>query len=425
LSRQASFEELFRRASEAAFVIDPSADRFVAANAAGCELLGYALEELLETPVSLIHPGELVQLQEVVERALHDGRCCTITLTCRTRTGECLPTDMALYAVETGDGVNVLGLVHDRSQHRRRDRAAVPSIRAAVVADIPALRDVYRRASLSNAGDRVALLAHPDALEYDPHAVDQNLVRAAFVDGRLVGFATLVPQERVGELEDLFVDPCWMRRGIARTLVLDAIENAREQRLRRIEVTANPHALGFYEKVGFVHDGIAQTPFGPGHRMHLPACSELIEWYDGPRSALRHLFQLADDSAEQIGRYLELGRVLVAIAANRIVGVAQLVPRESGTVELKSLAVLPDFQRRGIGRALVDRASAICRSEGASALAVTTATADIDNIRFYQRCGFRAVSIEQDTFTEANGYPVGLDADGIPVRDSITFTLVL
>ena len=51
--------------------------------------------------------------------------------------------------------------------------------------------------------------------------------------------------------------------------VQDAVETAREQGLTRVEVTANPHALGFYEKVGFVRNGMTQTPFGPGHRMYM------------------------------------------------------------------------------------------------------------------------------------------------------------
>ena len=34
-------------------------------------------------------------------------------------------------------------------------------------------------------------------------------------------------------------------------------------------VIANPHALAFYEAVGFVADGLVPTRFGPGHRMHL------------------------------------------------------------------------------------------------------------------------------------------------------------
>jgi GNAT superfamily N-acetyltransferase len=150
-----------------------------------------------------------------------------------------------------------------------------------------------------------------------------------------------------------------------------------------------------------------------------------ITWHDGPRAPLRHLFELADDSAEQIDDYIERGRVLVARdEGNKIIGHAQLVPaHRPDTIELKSIAVLPHRRRRGIGRALVGHVLAICRSEGARAVTVATATADIDNIRFYQRCGFRATSVERNAFTEAKGYPRGLEADGIPVRDSITFAL--
>ena len=37
---RASIEQLIDRARDPAFILDPSADRFVAANPAGCELLG-------------------------------------------------------------------------------------------------------------------------------------------------------------------------------------------------------------------------------------------------------------------------------------------------------------------------------------------------------------------------------------------------
>jgi ribosomal protein S18 acetylase RimI-like enzyme len=152
-----------------------------------------------------------------------------------------------------------------------------------------------------------------------------------------------------------------------------------------------------------------------------------IAWYEGSRASLRHLFELADDSAVQIDGYIGEGRVLVALdETGEIVGHLQLVPTDRpGTVELKSVAVREDLRRRGIGRRLVDRALEVCRAEEARALTVTTATADIENIRFYQRCGFRAVAVERDAFTPARGYPPGLEADGIPVRDSITFALPL
>ena len=159
---------------------------------------------------------------------------------------------------------------------------------------------------------------------------------------------------------------------------------------------------------------------GEAHRIR-------IGWYDGPRARLRPLYELADDSSAQIDSYIELGRVLVARDdQGEIIGHLQLVAgRTPETVELKSIAVRPDRQGSGVGGRLVERAAATSRDDGLRALTVTTAVADLDNLRFYQRCGFRATSIQQDAFTEAKGYPPELCADGIRVRDSITFTLAL
>lgn len=111
-------------AQEPAFVLDSLEDRFVAANPSGCAMLGYAHHELLETPISRIHPGELPQLHDFVARVLHDGQGATIALTCRTRSGTCLPAEMALQAFEDAGRVLVVALVRDRSEHRWRAEAA-------------------------------------------------------------------------------------------------------------------------------------------------------------------------------------------------------------------------------------------------------------------------------------------------------------
>ncbi|HEV2372668.1 MAG TPA: GNAT family N-acetyltransferase [Streptosporangiaceae bacterium] len=71
------------------------------------------------------------------------------------------------------------------------------------------------------------------------------------------------------ELEDLFVEPGWMRRGIGRALVLDMIAIARGRGIGRVEVTANPHALAFYEKAGFVVYREVATRFRTAPRMRL------------------------------------------------------------------------------------------------------------------------------------------------------------
>lgn len=136
--------------------------------------------------------------------------------------------------------------------------------------DVDALQEIFREASLSNEGDRQALLAHPAALVFP--GIDSTRGRTRVVedaDGRLVGFVTTRPAGVAVELEDLFVDPTCMRQGLGRTLIDDAVTRARGDGAARLEVTANRHALDFYRAVGFVVDHPVATEFGVGDRMHL------------------------------------------------------------------------------------------------------------------------------------------------------------
>lgn len=143
-------------------------------------------------------------------------------------------------------------------------------IRTAAPSDMAALREVFRRASLSNAGDRAALLANPEELDLSDRAVRDGRTRiAALQDGSILGFATTTPSDHTVELEDLFVDPEWRFRGVARALVSDAVANASRAGVKRIDVIANPHALAFYEAVGFRVDRVVATRFGEGPLMHL------------------------------------------------------------------------------------------------------------------------------------------------------------
>ncbi len=140
-------------------------------------------------------------------------------------------------------------------------------IRPAGPADLDAIREIFRAASLWNEGDRAALLAHPEVLEFpDDAVVDGRLRVAVDDDGTVLGFATVTPCPDAWELEDLFVDPAHMRRGIATALVRHLVAEAD---VPWIEVTANPHAMAFYRSVGFVDDGVAETRFGPAPRMRL------------------------------------------------------------------------------------------------------------------------------------------------------------
>ena len=120
--RDRLFERVFEESNDSAYLMDPIGGRILDANPAGCNMLEYTREELLATPVSEIHPAEHAQMSEFVGRVLLERRGSTIKLTCRTKTGVYLPTEMTFHAFESCGHLYVLGLVQDRSEHRMRRR---------------------------------------------------------------------------------------------------------------------------------------------------------------------------------------------------------------------------------------------------------------------------------------------------------------
>jgi GNAT superfamily N-acetyltransferase len=147
-----------------------------------------------------------------------------------------------------------------------------------------------------------------------------------------------------------------------------------------------------------------------------------VEIFEGDRARLRPLFELADDSAALLDAYVDEGRVLVARDGDEVIGHLQLVATDDGdVVEIKNMAVLPAHQGSGVGRALVEHALDLARRDRCTRVLVATGAGDVGNLRFYQRLGFRMLSIERDAFTPAHGYPDGLEVDGIPLRDRVWF----
>ena len=153
---------------------------------------------------------------------------------------------------------------------RNQNEAVFPTIRYAVMSDMAELRGIFRRASLSNENDRGQLVAHPESLVLAADGVRERRTRIALeTSGSIIGFASYLISENIAELEDLFVDPPWMRHRVGEALVEDILVLVREQNFESLEVTANPHAMAFYEHLGFVADRLVDTEFYPAPRMHL------------------------------------------------------------------------------------------------------------------------------------------------------------
>jgi GNAT superfamily N-acetyltransferase len=86
--------------------------------------------------------------------------------------------------------------------------------------------------------------------DFEPESLRRRLLYVAEEDGRPVGWAALIPRGEVGWLEDLWVDPAYIGRGLGRALFEHVAAEARRRGARRLEWEAEPNAQGFYEHMG-------------------------------------------------------------------------------------------------------------------------------------------------------------------------------
>jgi len=142
------------------------------------------------------------------------------------------------------------------------------SIRLARRDEQSMLESLQRRASLSNPGDRDALLANPDAIALPVEHITSDSVFIAERDGMVAGFAAVLPRPDGGaELDALFVEPDLWKQGIGRRLLDHVAAVARVRAATFLHVIGNPHAEGFYVSCGFRVTGKVDTRFGVGLEM--------------------------------------------------------------------------------------------------------------------------------------------------------------
>jgi N-acetylglutamate synthase-like GNAT family acetyltransferase len=86
--------------------------------------------------------------------------------------------------------------------------------------------------------------------DFEPESMRERLVYVAEAEGEPVGWAALIQRGEVGWLEDLWVEPAWIGRGVGRLLFEHVAVRARELGAKRLEWEAEPNATGFYERMG-------------------------------------------------------------------------------------------------------------------------------------------------------------------------------
>jgi GNAT superfamily N-acetyltransferase len=111
--------------------------------------------------------------------------------------------------------------------------------------------------------ERVGVIEWADKGDFTPERLRELIVFVAEAGGQAIGWASLIPKQDVWWLEDLWIDPEWIGRGVGTTLFRQAADHAASLGATRLEWEAEPNAIGFYDRMGgeYVRDS-GVTEFG-------------------------------------------------------------------------------------------------------------------------------------------------------------------
>ncbi len=121
------------------------------------------------------------------------------------------------------------------------------------------------------------------------------------------------------------------------------------------------------------------------------------------KRAFLPLLLLGDEQEAMINRYLDRG-TLWALYDGGLRAVCVVTEERAGNFEIKNLAVAPESQRQGYGRAMVEHVVRQCRGRG-KRLLVGTGDSPL-TLPFYEACGFRECGRIEGFFVENYDHPI-------------------
>ena len=151
---------------------------------------------------------------------------------------------------------------------RRQADLALARIRAARPAEAAALTELALAAK-AHWGYPASFMARcRAALTIDAGMIRERLFRLAEgPTGEILGFYGFEPEEAGIGLSHLFVRPEAIGGGIGRALWEDAVSEARHAGHRFMIVVGDPHAAGFYRRMGAEPAGAMPSEVDPGRAL--------------------------------------------------------------------------------------------------------------------------------------------------------------
>ena len=115
------------------------------------------------------------------------------------------------------------------------------------------------------------------------------------------------------------------------------------------------------------------------------------------------LLLLADEQESMMDRYLDRGS-MYALFEDGVRAVCVVTDEGGGILELKNLAVCPEYQRKGYGAAMIRFLEERYRGQY-GILQVGTGDSPL-TVPFYEACGFRRSHTVKNFFTEHYDHPI-------------------
>lgn len=129
------------------------------------------------------------------------------------------------------------------------------------------------------------------------------------------------------------------------------------------------------------------------------------------------LLLLADEQESMIDRYIDKGEMYV-LDDDGVKAEIVVCDEGNGILEIKNLAVEPQYKRQGYGKKLVEF---VCEHYKAKHHTIRVGTGNSPlTVPFYEKCGFKRSEVIKDFFTENYDHPIY--ECGIRLVDMIYFT---
>ncbi len=133
-------------------------------------------------------------------------------------------------------------------------------LRDATVSDVTDLTEVAHEAKRHWNYPEAWIAVWSPELSFAPESLTTMHVVVAEEHGRVEGFCALTPGTGRWQLEHLWIRPIAMGRGVGRMLFDDAVAYARSQRATVLAIESDPHAEGFYLRMGATRVGASAAP---------------------------------------------------------------------------------------------------------------------------------------------------------------------